>query len=114
MNDRRVTMKEIQRATCEQFKVNRVDMLAHCKLPHLVEPRHIAMYLSRKIAGRTWRQIGLAFGRHHASVMDACRGVESRLSEGRGDTAERIEAVKAAMEADATDQSPRAARWRAR
>jgi chromosomal replication initiator protein len=97
MNDRRVTMKEIQRATCEQFKVGRVDMLGSGRMAHIVEPRHIAMYLSRKIAGRTWRQIGLAFGRHHASVMGACRGVESRLSEGRGDTAERVEAVKAAL-----------------
>ena len=95
--DRRITMKQIQRATCEQFKVGRVDMLAHCRMPHLVEPRHVAMYLSRKIAGRTWEQIGSAFGRHHTSVMQACRQVESRVAERRGDTAERVEAVKAAL-----------------
>ena len=98
--DRRITMKQIQRATCEQFKVGRVDMLAHCRMAHLVEPRHVAMYLSRKIAGRTLQQIGSEFGRHHTSVMGACRGVESRLSEGRGDTAERVAAVEAALGLD--------------
>jgi chromosomal replication initiator protein len=91
-------MKQIQRATCEQFKVGRVDMLGHCRMTHLVEPRQVAMYLSRKIAGRTWHQIGLAFGRDHSSVFRACRAVEARIAERRGDTAERVEAVKAALE----------------
>lgn len=60
-----------------------------------VRPRHIAMLACREIAKASFPQIGKAFcGRHHTSVMHACRVAKTRK-----DWASDLDLIRKALEA---------------
>lgn len=46
----------------------------------LVWPRHVAMYLCRKLTRERAVSIGKAFRRKHGTVLHACKVVEDRIS----------------------------------
>ena len=93
----RVTIRAIQHATCAHYKIGRVDMLSGSRMQHLVQPRHVAMYLSRKVAGRTWHQIGSAFDRHHTVPIHAVRKIEAQIDAGSSSTRDSLAAIEDAL-----------------
>ncbi|MGH8015239.1 MAG: chromosomal replication initiator protein DnaA [Candidatus Zixiibacteriota bacterium] len=82
-NHRRpITIDEIQKKTCEYFKIDRIMMKAKKKTAEVVLTRQVAMYLSRSLTDSSLKSIGEAFGgRDHSTVIHACDIISSRMSE---------------------------------
>jgi len=66
-----VSIESVQRAVANQFSISIADMLGKKKVRNIAEPRMIAMYLSRRLTGRSSTEVGQAFGRNHATVLHA-------------------------------------------
>ena len=66
-----VSIENVQRAVASQFSISIADMLGKKKMRKIAEPRMIAMYLSRRLTGRSSTEVGAAFGRNHATVLHA-------------------------------------------
>lgn len=74
---RSVSIESVQRAVANQFNISIADMLGKKKVRNIAEPRMIAMYLSRRLTGRSSTEIGQAFGRNHATVLHAEKQIPS-------------------------------------
>jgi chromosomal replication initiator protein len=63
------------------------------RAPELVLPRHVAMYLARKLLQRPFGELGQLFGREHTTVLHAWRGITTRLEKDQqlAGVVERIE-----------------------
>ena len=74
----KIAVKDIQTAVAEFFKVRVEDMLAHRRTVDIVIPRHVAMYLTKKLTHRSLPEIGRLFGRRdHTTVLYAIRRIEA-------------------------------------
>ena len=93
----KVSIRDIQRATCRYFGIPMVDLLSHSKFPCHVEPRHVAMYLARNVARRPWLFIAREFKRDHSTIIHAVRKIEAQLDAGSSSTRESLAAIKAAI-----------------
>ena len=49
------------------------------RLPHVLWPRQVSMYLARRLTEMSLAQIGEYFGRDHSTVRHACQKVEDAL-----------------------------------
>ena len=75
---RQIKVDDIQRAVCRHYKVNRIDLLSHRRTKDLTIPRHIAMYLAKKMTMRSLPEIGRLFGgRDHTTVLHSVRKIEA-------------------------------------
>lgn len=70
-------------AECElQFALPRGSLRTKRKTQRLARIRHIAVYLCRKITGRSYPQIALATGyKDHTTALYACRVVHLVLAD---------------------------------
>ena len=67
-----ITVDEIQKKVAEYFNLRISDLLSNKRPKSIAEPRMVAMYLARKLTTGSFPQIGSAFGRNHATIMNAC------------------------------------------
>jgi len=88
LQDRLVTVENIQKTVAEYFKVRVSDLLSKRRSRSVTRPRQIAMSLAKELTSHSLPEIGDAFGgRDHTTVLHACRRVkllretESRVSE---------------------------------
>ena len=77
--DKRI--EKVIKTTSEVTGVPVADLLS--KRRHNADERHIAMYLSIKLLGCSYPEVGRAFGRDHTTVYYACKKLDKR---GRGRT----------------------------
>jgi chromosomal replication initiator protein len=56
------------------------DLASASRSPRIAMPRQIAMYLVRRHCGLSYPEIGQRFGRHHTTVLHACRRVKGHLT----------------------------------
>ncbi len=68
---RQITVDEIQKKVAEYFNLRLSDLLSNKRPKSIAEPRMVAMYLARKLTANSFPQIGSAFGRNHATIMNA-------------------------------------------
>ncbi len=74
--EKEITIEEIQRVICKQFKVNLGDLKSKKRLKNIILARHIAMYLCRKHTSMPSAFIGFKFGgRDHSTVFHALKSV---------------------------------------
>ena len=66
-----ITVDEIQKKVAEYFNLHVSDLLSSKRPKSIAEPRMVAMYLARKLTSSSFPQIGSAFGRNHATIMNA-------------------------------------------
>jgi chromosomal replication initiator protein len=78
------------------------DLHSTSRSPRIATPRQIAMYLVRGHCGLSFPEIGQRFGRHHTTVMHACRRVENLL-EGSGSVAAAIRLLEKEVERQQTE-----------
>ncbi|MGH7988335.1 MAG: helix-turn-helix domain-containing protein [Candidatus Binataceae bacterium] len=86
-----ISIRLVQEAVAAAFNLRRDELLSHDRTQRVAKARHLAMYLSRELAGIgandhggerirnrgvSFPRIGLAFDRDHTSVMYACAEVE--------------------------------------
>ena len=91
LQDRLVTIDNIQKTVAEYFKMRVADLHSKRRSRSITRPRHIAMALAKELTSHSLPEIGDAFGgRDHTTVLHACRRVkllretESRVAEDYG------------------------------
>lgn len=93
-----ISIARIQDTVARAFHLSRADLISRTRRQHVVYARHVAMFLSRELAGKTneggqlasprqsasFPRIGKAFCRDHSSVIHACNviGRRQRLDAG--------------------------------
>ncbi|MCA8999073.1 MAG: chromosomal replication initiator protein DnaA [Planctomycetaceae bacterium] len=71
-----VQLSDVEGAVCEFFGVDVEGLRSPSRKRILAQPRMMAMYLSRRLTGTSYSEIGKHFGnRNHATVMSAERKV---------------------------------------
>ena len=82
VNNRRVTIEEIQKKVAEHFNIRLSDMSSPRRARAVARPRQIAMYLSKQLTSRSLPEIGRTFGgRDHTTVMHAVSRIEALMLE---------------------------------
>jgi chromosomal replication initiator protein len=77
LQERLVTVENIQKMVAEYFKIRVADLLSKRRNRSITRPRQIAMALSKELTKHSLPEIGDAFGgRDHTTVLHACRVVK--------------------------------------
>ncbi len=77
MQDRLVTIDNIQKTVAEYFKMRIADLHSKRRSRSITRPRQIAMALAKELTSHSLPEIGDAFGgRDHTTVLHACRRVK--------------------------------------
>jgi chromosomal replication initiator protein len=77
LQDKLVTIDNIQRSVAEYYKIKMGDMLSKRRNRSVARPRQVAMCLSKELTNHSLPEIGDAFGgRDHTTVMHACKQVK--------------------------------------
>lgn len=75
----RVGVDSIIDVTCDNFRIDRADMLGKKRNKEIVVPRQIAMYLAREMAGMSYPDIGRAFDRDYTTVIHSYEKVKAEI-----------------------------------
>lgn len=74
LQDKLVTIENIQRTVAEYYKIKVADLLSKRRNRSVARPRQIAMALAKELTNHSLPEIGDAFGgRDHTTVLHACR-----------------------------------------
>jgi chromosomal replication initiator protein len=88
IQDRQVSIENIQRTTAEYYKIKISDLLSKRRSRTIARPRQMAMYLAKVNTNHSLPEIGEAFGgRDHTTVLHACRKI-AELKDSNSDLAE--------------------------
>ena len=91
---RRPKIEDIQRVVSQHYGVSRQDLVSARRTRTIVQPRQIAMYLSKTLTPRSLPEIGRRFGnRDHTTVLHAVRKVDGMIAK-EPQVAEDIETLK--------------------
>lgn len=72
--------QEIQLAVSKFLNVKTIDMLSKSRVSKIVEARHIAIYLIRRLTNYTLKEIGILFGRrHYTTILHAEEEIKSKV-----------------------------------
>lgn len=72
-----LTVRAVVRAVCDFYDITEIDIRGKGRSAWQVRPRHVAMYLARRLTGRSYPQIGDRLGRRdHTSVLNGVRRIE--------------------------------------
>jgi len=67
-----VTIGAIQKEVASYFDVRLGDLNGRSRTQLIIQPRHIAMYLSRELTNASLKEIGQSFGRPGSRYGDPC------------------------------------------
>ncbi|WP_163830647.1 chromosomal replication initiator protein DnaA [Spartinivicinus ruber] len=77
LQDKQVSIDNIQRMVAEYYKIKIADILSKRRSRSVARPRQVAMALSKELTNHSLPEIGDAFGgRDHTTVLHACRKVK--------------------------------------
>ena len=77
LQEKLVTVENIQKTVAEYFKIRVADLLSKRRSRSIARPRQIAMALAKELTTHSLPEIGDAFGgRDHTTVLHACRRVK--------------------------------------
>ncbi len=84
LQDRLVTIENIQKTVAEYYKVKVSDLLSKRRSRSIARPRQMAMAFAKELTNHSLPEIGDHFGgRDHTTVIHACRKVKELVLEGR-------------------------------
>lgn len=76
LQERLVTIDNIQKVVAEYYKIKLSDLLSKKRTRSLARPRQLAMSLAKELTNHSLPEIGDAFGgRDHTTVLHACRKI---------------------------------------
>ena len=79
--DRKVTIDEIMKKTCEHYNIRQSDMIGPSRARNVARPRQMAMYLCKKLTTRSLPEIGRKFGkRDHTTILHGVRRIEELMA----------------------------------
>jgi len=77
-----ISVDNIQNVVSKHYHIQIKDLKSRKRTKNLVFPRHLAMYLSRKLTEKSTTEIGKDFGdKDHTTVMYACKTISRKLEE---------------------------------
>ena len=76
---RQPKIAEILKAVCKHYNVDQTDLISERRPRTIATPRQVAMYLSRKMTGRSLPYIGSKLGRDHTTVLHGVRKIERKI-----------------------------------
>jgi chromosomal replication initiator protein len=78
LQDRLVSIENIQKTVAEYFKIRVADLLSKRRSRSIARPRQMAMALAKELTNHSLPEIGDAFGgRDHTTVLHGCRRIAS-------------------------------------
>ena len=78
LQDRLVSIENIQKTVAEYFKIRVGDLLSKKRTRSIARPRQFAMALAKELTNHSLPEIGDAFGgRDHTTVLHGCRRIAS-------------------------------------
>jgi chromosomal replication initiator protein len=78
LQDRLVSIENIQKTVAEYFKIRVGDLLSKKRSRSIARPRQIGMALAKELTNHSLPEIGDAFGgRDHTTVLHGCRRIAS-------------------------------------
>ncbi|MGI3026849.1 chromosomal replication initiator protein DnaA [Vibrio cholerae] len=82
LQEKLVTIDNIQKTVAEYYKIKVADLLSKRRSRSVARPRQLAMALSKELTNHSLPEIGDAFGgRDHTTVLHACRKIEQLREE---------------------------------
>lgn len=82
LQDKLVTIENIQKTVAEYYKVKVADLLSKRRNRSIARPRQMAMALSKELTNHSLPEIGDHFGgRDHTTVIHACRKVKELIQD---------------------------------
>ncbi|MGR6979839.1 chromosomal replication initiator protein DnaA, partial [Testudinibacter sp. P27/CKL/0425] len=76
LQDKLVTIENIQKMVAEYYKIKVSDLKSKSRSRSVTRPRQLAMALAKELTNRSLPEIGKAFGdRDHTTVLHACRTI---------------------------------------
>jgi chromosomal replication initiator protein len=80
LQDRLVSVDNIQRVVAEYYKIKISDLHSKRRSRSVARPRQVGMYLAKELTNHSLPEIGDAFGgRDHTTVLHACRKIKELL-----------------------------------
>lgn len=80
VQEKLVTIENIQKTVCEYYKVRNSELLSKKRNRSIARPRQVAMYLSKTLTRHSLPEIGEAFGgRDHTTVLHANRKIKELI-----------------------------------
>ena len=78
LQDKLVSIANIQKIVADYFKIRIADLLSKSRKQSVTRPRQIAMSLARELTSHSLPEIGDAFsGRDHTTVINACKRIKA-------------------------------------
>ncbi len=88
LQDKQVSLDNIQRTTAEYYKIKMADLMSRRRSRSVARPRQMAMALAKELTNHSLPEIGDSFGgRDHTTVLHACRKIKE-LRESNADIRE--------------------------
>ncbi len=80
LQDKLVTIENIQKTVAEYFNIKVADLLSKRRSRSVARPRQLAMALAKELTNHSLPEVGDAFGgRDHTTVLHACRTIKAML-----------------------------------
>lgn len=77
LQDRQISLDNIQRTVSEYYKIKVSDMMSKRRSRSVARPRQVAMALAKELTNHSLPEIGDSFGgRDHTTVLHACRKIK--------------------------------------
>jgi chromosomal replication initiator protein len=77
LQDKQVSLDNIQRTVAEYYKIKLSDLLSKRRSRSVARPRQLAMALAKELTNHSLPEIGEAFGgRDHTTVLHACKKIK--------------------------------------
>ena len=77
LQDKQVSLDNIQRTAAEYFKIKVADLMSKRRSRSVARPRQVAMALAKELTNHSLPEIGDSFGgRDHTTVLHACRKIK--------------------------------------
>ncbi len=75
-----LNIAKVRKAVCDYYNITKQQICSANRTKNIAIPRHIAMYLCRKLLDAPFKEIGFEFGkRDHSTVINAYEKVESLI-----------------------------------
>ena len=76
---RRLSIDEIIKAVCTTYDVTYTDILTSNRTQPLATARQVAMFLARKLTGRSLPTVADAFKRNHTTILHGTQSIQRRI-----------------------------------
>ena len=102
----RIKIEDIKRHVAEHYRTTTANLESQSRKREIVKPRQVAMFLSRRLSGRSYPEIARRFGgRDHTTVLHGCVKIARQCEIDAAIAAEVEGLMKAILEQSARERN---------